>query len=74
MGKVAAKVAEKLIDPIPDRNANIIRVYRKDNGEAVIHFRNFKLTLLEHEVAEWRAGFRDALAAFRAGGYLKNDL
>lgn len=74
MGKILKKVDERLIDPHPDRNANIIRIYRKENGEAVIHFRNLKIMLLPHEVAEWSGGFAVALNALRAKGYMKNDL
>lgn len=74
MGKILAKVDERLIDSHPDRNANIIRVYRKSNGEAVIHFRNLKVMLLEHEVAEWRAGFSEALHNFKKNNHMPNDI
>lgn len=74
MGKVMRRVADKLIDPHPDRNANRLRVYEKDNGEVIIHFRNFKIMLFAHEVPEWREGFKKALAELHARGYLKNDL
>ncbi len=75
MGKVDHKVADALIDPQPDRSANRIRVYRMENGEVVIHFRNFKIQLLTPaEIAEWREGFTEALAKVRERDILKNDL
>lgn len=74
MGKVLKTIADELISPAPDRNANRVRVYQKDNGEVVVHFRNFKLMLFSHEVQEWKEGFTKALAELRAKDYLKNDL
>lgn len=75
MGKILKTVADVLIAPTPDRNANRVRVYRKENGEAVIHFRNLKVTLLTPEdILEWKAGFLAALTEVKAKDYLKNDL
>lgn len=75
MGKVDHKVADLLIDPHPDRNANRIRIYRMENGEVTIHFRNFKIQLLSpQEIAEWREGFTQALRTLREKDILKNDL
>lgn len=75
MGKVEHIIADELIEAAPDRNANRVRVYHKDNGEYVIHFRNMKITLLTtEEVIEWQQGFATALAEMRAKNYMKNDL
>lgn len=74
MGKIDKKIADVLIDPSPDRNANRVRAYKKDNGEVVVHFRNFKIMLTPHEAEEWRAGFRQALRELKDKNYLKNDL
>ncbi len=75
MGKVEKKIYDKLISEIPDRNANRVRVYRKDNGEVVIHFRNLKITLFtEPEIQEWKEGFTQALETLREKDYFKNDL
>jgi hypothetical protein len=75
MGKVQKTYYDKLISEIPDRNANRVRVYRKDNGEVVIHFRNLKITLFtEMEIQEWKDGFTQALEELRAKDYFKNDL
>ena len=75
MGKVQKTYYDKLISEVPDRNSNRVRVYRKENGEVVIHFRNFKLTLLtDEEITEWRDGMREALRAFEEGNYFPNDL
>lgn len=75
MGKVIRPVADKIVAPIPDRNANRIRIYEKENGEMVIHFRNFKIMLLSTtEIAEWATGFRQALEELRKHNYMQNDL
>lgn len=75
MGKISKTVADELLSPIPDRNANRVRAYRKENGEVVIHFRDLKITLLTpQEIAEWGVGFQTALANLQKKDYLKNDL
>lgn len=75
MGQVFEKVEDKLIDPIPDRDANRLRIYKKESGEVAIHFRNFKLVLLDpQDIAEWRHGFTVALEELRKHDYFKNDL
>ena len=75
MGKVAQTYYDKLISEIPDRNSNRVRVYRKDNDEVVIHFRNLKITLFtEPEIQEWKEGFKQALEELRAKDYFKNDI
>lgn len=75
MGKVSKYYYDRLIDPIPDRNGNRVRVYEMDNGEVVIHFRNLKINLLtEEERREWKEGFTEALKNLREGNYFENDL
>lgn len=75
MGKVKNTVADVLVDPVPDRNANRVRVYEMDDGVVVIHFRNFKIQLLTPmEREEWRTGFAIALEKLREEDYFKNDL
>lgn len=75
MGKVDQQIADVLISPTPDRNSNRIRVYRKDNGEVVIHFRNIKITLLTPvERQQWKEGFEKALSELRQHNYFPNDL
>lgn len=75
MGKVIRPIADKIVSPAPDRNANRIRIYEKDNGEMVIHFRNFKIMLLTTtEIVEWTEGFRVALEELRKHNYMQNDL
>lgn len=75
MGKVKTTFYDKLIPETPDRNPNRVRVYEKENGEVVIHFRNLKITLFtEMEIKEWKEGFKEALELVRQHDYLKNDL
>ena len=75
MGRVNKIIEDRLISPEPDRNANRIRIYTKDNEEVVIGFRNLKITLLtEEERTEWREGFAQALKTLKEKDYLKNDL
>jgi hypothetical protein len=74
MGKVQHVVADKLIEAAPDRNANRLRVYRKENGEVVIHLRELKIVLFPHEVHEWAYGFTVARAKLVESGLMKNDL
>lgn len=75
MGKVETTIADVLISEVPDRNANRIRIYRMENGEVIIHFRNFKIMLLTpQEITEWRNGFAFALEELRMNDYLKNDI
>lgn len=62
MGKVAQTYWDKLIDPVSDRNANRVRVYRAPNDEVTIHFRNLKIVLHNYdEIQEWKRGFTEAL-------------
>lgn len=75
MGKINKVFEDKLVNPIPDRFSNRVKVQQAPNGEVTIHFRNFKIVLLTpEEIAEWRDGFREALRNLRAGDYLKNDI
>lgn len=75
MGKVKHTYEDKLIAEVPDRNANRIRVYEMENGEVVIHFRNFKINLLtKQEQEEWKKGFTEALKKLREGDYFANDI
>lgn len=70
MGKVTRVFYEKLIEPIPDRYANRVKVQEGHNGEVTIHFRNQKIVLHKHnydEVEEWINGFRIALENYEAG-------
>ena len=73
MGKVDKVYYEKLIDPVPDRYANRVKVQRASNGEVTIHFRNLKIVLHnDMEITEWRDGFREALS--NLGDNLKDDI
>lgn len=75
MGKVEKAFYDKLISEIPDRNANRVRVYEKDNGEVVIHFRNLKITLFtKDEIREWQQGFEQALNELQNKNYFENDI
>lgn len=75
MGKIQRAVADKIIADVADRNANRIRVYQKENGEVVIHYRQTKITLLNTtEIVEWSEGFRIALAEFNKKKLMPNDL
>jgi hypothetical protein len=75
MGKVHRLIGDRLISPSPDRWANRLKVYQKDNGEVVIDFRNIKITLLtDEERREWKEGMAQALKTLREKDYLKNDL
>jgi len=70
MGAIKKTFYERLINEVPDRNANLVRVYEKDNGEVVIHFRNLKINLLtQEEIREWKEGFTEALKNYEAGSY-----
>lgn len=75
MGKIATIVKDRLIPPTPDRSANRIYIYHKqDNLEVSIHFRNLKITLADIEVEEWKRGFKEALKTFLIKNYLENDV
>lgn len=74
MGKIQKIYQEALIDPTPDRNSNLLRVYEKDNGEVIIHFRNFKINLIGDQRAEWKYGFTEALRELQENNYLENDI
>lgn len=61
MGKIEKIIYEKIISPEPDRNANLLRIYRAPNQEVTIHFRNVKIVLhTAEEIAEWKRGFAEA--------------
>lgn len=75
MGKIMRIIDDRLVSPVPDRNANRVRVYEMEDGVVVIHFRNFKIQLLTpQERAEWREGFGQALLELRRKDYFKNDI
>ena len=75
MGKISKVHYEKLIDPIPDRFSNRVKVQEAPNGEITIHFRNLKIVLHSpQEIAEWREGFGIALENFKGNDYLRNDI
>lgn len=64
MGVIKKIFHERLVNEAPDRNANLLRVYEKDNCEVVIHFRNLKINLItQEEIREWKEGFTEALNA-----------
>lgn len=74
MGKIDKTYADELLPDIPDRNANRVRVYKAPNGEVTIHHRMVKIVLHSpEEIAEWRDGFREALAELQRMDYLKDD-
>lgn len=61
MGKVEKIIYEKTINPEPDRNANLLRVYRAPNQEVTVHFRNVKIVMHSaEEIAEWKRAFAEA--------------
>lgn len=65
MGIIKKTYYERIIDEVADRNANLVKVYEKDNGEVVIHFRNLKIVLLTNEeIKEWKTGFTQALKEY----------
>lgn len=73
MGLIDTVYYDELCSPEPSRNCNRIRVYRKPNREVVIHYRDFKITLLtEEEIQEWKQGFAEALR--NIGNKFENDL
>lgn len=75
MGKVQRAIADVLIPEIGDRDGNRIRIYQKDNGEVVIHFRQMKITLMNMtEILEWSEGFKKAREELDRLGVMKNDL
>lgn len=61
MGKIEKILHEKIIEKVPQHNANLLRVYRAPNQEVTIHIRNLKIVLHTHEVQEWKQGFAEAL-------------
>lgn len=75
MGVVAKTYHDSLINPVSDRNNNRVRVYKMDNDEVVIHFRNLKIVLhKQEEIREWRDGFTKALEKLKEGKYFENDI
>ena len=75
MGQIQRIVYEKLIEPEPDRNSNLLRVYHAPNSEVVIHFRNLKIVLHnDEEIAMWKNGFAEALKKLRDKRYFENDI
>lgn len=75
MGIIKKFIHEELIPSEPDRHSNLLRVYRKEDDEIVIHFRNFKINLISpQEIHEWKYGFETALEEFLQGNYLENDI
>lgn len=75
MGIIKQTIHEELIENEPDRHSNLLRVYRKDNNEVVIHFRNFKINLITpQEIQEWKYGFQVALEKFLQDNLLENDI
>jgi len=74
MGQIKNIIYEKLIDPIPDRHCNRVKVYRAPNNEVTIHFRNLKIVLHnDEEINEWREGFKTALGNLD-DDFLRNDI
>lgn len=61
MGKIEKILHEKIINPVPNHNGNLLRVYRAPNQEVTIHLRNLKIVLHTHEINEWKQGFAEAL-------------
>lgn len=73
MGIVKQLIFDELISPKADRHSNLLRIYRKDNNEIVIHFRNLKINLITpDEIQEWKDGFTEALKNLKDN--LKNDI
>ena len=61
MGKIQNIIFEKLIEPEPERNGNLLRIYRAPNQEVTIHYRNLKIVLHAQDIGEWKQGFAGAL-------------
>lgn len=62
MGKIEKIFYEKIINPVAERNSNLLRVYQAPNKEVTIHYRNLKIVLhTPEEIAEWKKGFVEAL-------------
>lgn len=75
MGIIKELIHEEIIITEPDRHSNLLRVYRKENDEIVIHFRNFKINLITPlEIAEWKHGFSIALEKVLKEELLENDI
>lgn len=75
MGIIKEFIYDEIIESESDRHSNLLRVYQKDNGEVVIHFRNLKINLITpQEIAEWRHGFSVALEEMLKNNYLENDI
>ena len=75
MGIIKQFIHEELLSSEPDRHSNLLRVYRKENDEVVIHFRNFKINLISpQEIQEWKFGFETALEKFIKNKHLQNDI
>ena len=66
MGKIKEIIHEELLDPIAEKNCNLLRIYRAPNNEVTIHIRNLKIVLhTKEEQDEWRNGFKEALINFK---------
>lgn len=75
MGKVHETFYDELIPEACDRDSNRVRVYKADNGEVTIHFRNMKIVLhTPEEIKEWQEGFTTALVEFNEKEWFKNDI
>ncbi len=75
MGVIKELIHEELIPSESDRHSNLLRIYKKDNEEIVIHFRNLKINLITpFDIKEWRYGFQIALEKFKEGKFLENDI
>ncbi|QGH73334.1 MAG: hypothetical protein [Siphoviridae sp. cttb18] len=62
MGKIEKILTEQLINSVPERNGNLLRIYRAPNQEVTIHYRNLKIVLhTQEEIQEWKDGFAQAL-------------
>lgn len=75
MGKIDTTYYEELIESEPDRQANLLKVYRSPNNEVTIRFRNLKIVLhTPEEIQEWKNGFTEALEKYNTLQTFKNDL
>lgn len=62
MGRIEKILYENTVDPIANRNSNLLRIYRAPNQEVTIHYRNLKIVLhTQEEIREWKEGFSQAL-------------
>ena len=64
MGKIHKQLHEELIDPVPDRWAEMFEIKNCDHGDQYlihINYRNIQIKLTPDELKEWKIGLSKAL-------------